>query len=898
MTKFSKILLVFLLVISVFSQEKTELDLKLTSKPLPFGLSKLESEHLPNVYLTLSGGGSRAISQLGVLKAFEDSGIKFDGIVGTSMGSIIGGLYAAGYSLDQLDSLIVSAPWNEFFSLTETSRRELFPEQKITEDKAIFSLRLDGLEPVIPTAINTGQRVSNFLNLLALNSPLNTIEDFDNFLFSYKAVSTNLVNGEPYVLDEGSLSLAMRASSSVSLVLEPVKIDSLILVDGGLIANNPVNTAKNSGAQYVVALDATSPLRNYDELKYPWEIADQIVSIPMRLINEDQLQHADFVLNAGIGGRKNTDFTALRDLIDRGYERGMGAAANLKDQLSKLNYSSIEADAETYSNLQFRSNDMDLQTYLQNKFMGKENIEEREIIYTILKYDRLNNFSDLHATINLSEEGDTLELDVTENDIVEDIIIFGAELIDADSILTNTVELKGRPFNGERVLNSLLRILREYRNQNYSLVRIENVEFDNNILRVVIDEQKIDSIEVEGIERTNVDIITRELPFEVGDNFIRSEIERGLLNLRSTNLFETIEIKIDQNDDKNNLIVSVKEKPSLMLRMGLRIDTEYFTQLSLDLRDENLLGTATELGVIFTGGIRNQSLTLEHRANRIFDTYLTYKIKGFYDTRDINTYINDSTSTERKFIRTKSGEYNETHIGGSIGIGAQFEKFGNVMIEGRYQQDQISSVEDFPAENEYTTNIAALRFSLSIDSQNKYPFPTKGVSFYGYYETAQSTFGSEVGYSKLSLNYKNYIQINDMHNMSFRFNFGYADETLPLSQHFSFGGQSSFLGFRDYSYRGRQIFVSSVEYRTILPFKIFFDTYVKARYDLGSIWNEQEQIRFKDLRHGIGASIALDTPIGPAEFSVGKSFLLKNTLPENIISWGETQLYFTIGYYY
>jgi NTE family protein len=83
-----------------------------------------------------------------------------------------------------------------------------------------------------------------------------------------------------------------------------------------------------------------------------------------------------------------------------------------------------------------------------------------------------------------------------------------------------------------------------------------------------------------------------------------------------------------------------------------------------------------------------------------------------------------------------------------------------------------------------------------------------------------------------------------------------------------------------------------------MPIDIFFDTYFRFRYDLGSIWDEQEQIRFKDLRHGIGASISFDTPIGPADFSVGRSFLFIKDLPDNPVSWGNVLFYFSIGYYY
>jgi NTE family protein len=101
---------------------------------------------------------------------------------------------------------------------------------------------------------------------------------------------------------------------------------------------------------------------------------------------------------------------------------------------------------------------------------------------------------------------------------------------------------------------------------------------------------------------------------------------------------------------------------------------------------------------------------------------------------------------------------------------------------------------------------------------------------------------------------------------------------------------------RDHEFRGRQIFLASLEYRYHLPFDIFFKTYLKIRYDLGSTWEVPEEIRFKDFRHGIGATISFDTPIGPAELSVGRSFKFIRNLPNNPISWGEVLFYFSVGY--
>ncbi|MDO8549635.1 MAG: patatin-like phospholipase family protein, partial [Ignavibacteria bacterium] len=235
MSAISKIIFLFLLCLSQsFGQNSYTVKIDYRINSLPFGLEEKVPKKKPIVALALSGGGSRGLAQIGVLRALEEAGIKIDLIVGTSMGSIIGGLYATGYSIDQIDSIAINTDWDDLLSpAAETDRRELFVEQKITEDKAILTLRLDGFSPIIPTSINTGHKLSNYLNLLTLQAPVHSNSSFDDFKIKFRAVCTNLVTGSPVIIDGGSLSQAMRASSSVSFFLSPVLKDTLILVDGG-----------------------------------------------------------------------------------------------------------------------------------------------------------------------------------------------------------------------------------------------------------------------------------------------------------------------------------------------------------------------------------------------------------------------------------------------------------------------------------------------------------------------------------------------------------------------------------------------------------------------------------------------------------------------------------------
>lgn len=224
MKKRIKILLLLIIFFfsELYSQDIYNFNFPVESKQLPFGLIELIPKNKPKIALALSGGGARGLSQIGVLKALDEAGIKADVIVGTSMGSIVGGLYAAGYSPEQLDSIAVETDWNDLLTLSnQSNRRDLFVDQKVTEDRAIFSLRLSGFAPILPTSFNDGQKLSNHLNVLALNAPLHSDESFDLLAIKFRAVCTDLITGNPVVLSKGSISGALRASSSVVFFLAP-----------------------------------------------------------------------------------------------------------------------------------------------------------------------------------------------------------------------------------------------------------------------------------------------------------------------------------------------------------------------------------------------------------------------------------------------------------------------------------------------------------------------------------------------------------------------------------------------------------------------------------------------------------------------------------------------------
>ncbi|MEO8399428.1 MAG: patatin-like phospholipase family protein [Ignavibacteriaceae bacterium] len=896
-----KIIPFFLLLIAHFSfpQSTRILSIDYKTKILPFGLTEKIPSKKPVVALALSGGGSRGLSQIGVLKAFEEANIPIDVIVGTSMGSVIGGLYSAGYSISEIDSIARNTDWESLLSLkANKDRRQLFVDQKVTEDRAILTLRLNGFKPIIPTSFNDGQGLSNYLSLLTFQAPIHVKKNFDELRIKFRAVATDLVSGDLVVISQGSLSQAMRASSSVSFFLAPVKVDSMILVDGGLVANIPVIAAKKM-ADYVIAVNTTSSLHNEDELNLPWMVADQIISIPMILLNEEQIKNANVIINPNLKDNLSSDFINADSLIEKGYEAAKLFIKKIKSDLDSISNAKLKEDEFYIKKIISDDVASDSDMPLISKYTGRDSVSSAEILNDIYNLYNTGDFSDINAQITQMEDYSTIKINYKKNPVINDFVLDGITIIPPEVVDSILYPLYNQAYNPEKLCGKLIEILKLYREKGFSLADIQKIEFNKKtgVLYLKFDEGLISKIEIKGNETTNQTVISREFPLKKGEYFRYQLVEQGLTNLQATNLFEDINLSVTKKNDQNIVTIKVLEKISSLLRIGFRIDDENKAQLGLDVRNENLFGSGTELGLILFGGARNRAYILEHKANRIWNTYLTYKLNVYYKFDDVFVYTDDPPPSERNFTRSRKGEYRQIYYGASAAVGTQVGKFGNLILKGEYEFDELKLKQGDLVEP-FKTKFVTLKLSTTIDTQNKYPYPTVGLYFNGFYETAQTALGSEVGYSNVGFEYKSYFSWDKFNTISPKIIMGFGDKTLPLTKQYSLGGQANFFGMKEEEFRGRQILLTSIEYRYKLPFDIFFDTYLKFRYDLGSTWNVQEEIRFKDLRHGIGTTLAFDTPVGPAEFSVGRSFLFTKNLPGNPLIYGDVNFYFSIGYYY
>ncbi|MCH7963924.1 MAG: patatin-like phospholipase family protein [Bacteroidetes bacterium] len=892
------ILLPLLFFISVsYSQEKKTITLELNTRNLPFGLVEYFPKDKPVIGLALSGGGARALSQFGVLKALDEAGIETNVIVGTSMGSIVGGLYAAGFTIDELDSIALNTNWGNMLSLNQKkSRRELFISQKITEDRALFALRLDGLNPVLPTSFSEGQKLTNYLYLLTNQAPVHPGKSFDDLWIKYRAVCTDLITGDIVVLENGQLSRAMRASSSVTFFLEPVKWDDKLLVDGGLLSNIPVDITKENGADLIIAVNTTSPLHPKEKIDLPWYIADQVVSIPMKKLNAIQLSLADFVITPVLYDKSSTEFVNIDSLILLGYKSTLPVINNIKTAADSFFNSRLKHDEFFIKNIVF-NNEKEKELFsLLNKYVSYDSVSSAEIKKDMAHLYETGKYKSISMEVAGFPDSIILKFNYRLNPVIKTIEAIGIKQIDKQVVESILSILINKPFNNRVIAKTISKILRHYRLKGYLLADFERLDFDEltGTLMLFFNEGLISNIIVKG-NFTRETLITRELQIKRGEYFIYDKVEESLENLSNSGFFKDIAMLIVEEDGKNTLIIHVDEKPSGVLRFGFLADETYNAQFSLDIRDENIFGSGTEAGLFLYGGASNGAYIFEIKNHRILNTYLTYNASVYYKFSDINVYEDVPQSSTKTFSRVKTGVYNQTFYGISLSLGTQIEKFGNLIFTGKYQFDEIENIEGDAVE-QFKTKLVSIGLNTTIDNMNKYPYPLSGLYFTGFYETAQSFLGGNQSFISIGMDFRYFFNLGKRSTLIPRIKIGFSDNTTPLSEQFFLGGMDSFLGMRENEFRGRQIFLTSLMYRLKLPFKVFFDTYIKLRYDLGNTWLEQSQIRFKDLRHGIGGILSFDTPIGPTEFAIGRSFLLNKKLPENPVVWGEIFFYFSIGY--
>lgn len=474
-------------------------------------------ESRKKVGLVLSGGGAKGVAHIGVIKVLEEAGIPIDYIAGTSMGAIVGGLYSIGWSTRELDSLVRNQDWLALLS-DRIPRKDKLLSEKAISDMYILSVPLSlDKKFSIPSGVLAGQSVLNLLNEMTLGYHDESL-NFDSLPIPFACVAYDMVKGDEVVYRSGNLPMAIRASMSIPGAFEPVIRDSMVLVDGGIYNNFPVDVVRNMGAEVVIGVDLATGPHDMEGLNSMMGIIDQITTFLGRDQYAKNLKEVDLYIKPEIKPYNSTSFNS--EAVDSLLVRGERAARQKWPDIVALQDSIYKGDRYMFRKERIFANDSDSlrignidfvgltkneETFLRPGFGIKENtiITKRGLNDAITKLRGSGAFSYVTYTLeNRPPYTLTISMDEKQEAMVNVGFRFDTEEM-AGILLNTTLSLRGfqgpklgltvrlnenpyikLDFSSSNILMGRLSLSYMFRNNNYRLYkngnRIKNVAFNQN----------------------------------------------------------------------------------------------------------------------------------------------------------------------------------------------------------------------------------------------------------------------------------------------------------------------------------------------------------------------------------------------------------------------------------
>ena len=286
----------------------------------------------PRVAVVLGGGGAHAVAHLGALQELERQQVPIDLIVGTGIGGVIGGLYASGMTLLEIQEFLIATDWEDVFD-PDTRREDLSYRRKRDDEDFLIKYRVgikDG-QAQLPTSLVPNEKLARLFQSTVANTK--GIKHFDDLPVPFRTVTMDLVTGDEVVMDSGSLDRAMLATLSSPGTLPPVEIEGRLLITGSLLNNLPVDIAREWGADVIIASDMGPFTRSADDLNSVFNIVDQVSHLLQRNNSEaslSALRDSDIVITPDVGPAKETDFSGMQERMIRGSESVLAVSERLR----------------------------------------------------------------------------------------------------------------------------------------------------------------------------------------------------------------------------------------------------------------------------------------------------------------------------------------------------------------------------------------------------------------------------------------------------------------------------------------------------------------------------------------------------------------------------------------
>ncbi len=374
----------------------------------------------PKIGLSLSGGGAKGFAHIGVLKVLDSIGVKIDYISGTSMGAIVGGLYASGYTAKDIEQIVLET---DFYTLiqNEKTREEASFFDKST-DKYILNIPIKNKKiNVLPKAISTGQK--NVYMLKELFKNVAGIEDFSKLPIPFMCVATNLETGKMEIFEKGDLVKSIMASSAFPSLMDPVKIGESLYIDGAMTLNYPSKPLKDKGIDFVIGVDLSQGLASREQLLSLIDILNQVIDFGIQKETANQYRYTDLNIKPELTGLTATSYGEKERIVLSG-ETEATKYIPVFERLPKRKIPALRAAINPIFSNVYKIDSLDLvnsEIYTENYVRGKMNLR----VPSMHTYGSINKMVDkLYATNNYSfitydivqqNDGTILKLNVTED---------------------------------------------------------------------------------------------------------------------------------------------------------------------------------------------------------------------------------------------------------------------------------------------------------------------------------------------------------------------------------------------------------------------------------------------------------------------------------------------------
>lgn len=665
----------------------------------------------PSIALVLSGGGAKGIAHIPTLEIIDSLNIPINYIIGTSMGAIAASYYAIGYSPEEIKEIAFRTDWESIFSNTKR-RKKLNFFQKNDYDKYQLEFTMNGLKPNIPIALSNGHQSFIYMNKLTRYNE--SIPDFDNFVIPFRCNATDLITGDEIIFNNGSLSKALRCSSSIPSVFNPVDDENKLLVDGGVLNNLPIDIAKNLGANIIIGVDVSPNKRDKSNFKNIFDILSQSILLNGLKKKNENIQLADVMIEPDLRANEtlNFQYESLLNIYDEGYKA-------------------------TYNNL--------------------EKLQKIKMSYTDNKYFKLSSINNEIIKIN------NIIIDSKSN-------INTKEIIDSNlPLILNKNELVNFFIN--------LRQTNKYNNIHYNFSENEDgynlivhLEKNNPIV--------INNIIIQGNKKISKSYINKIIDISYGEHLSYNKIDDKISELYNLDLFESVHYElINLNNNKADIKFSVKESEFKRLKLGGAWSNYYqlIAKLKLDLIYKPFDRFRIQEELKIGNQIKENNLKLLYTGSYNFQFPIIPFIQFYNINNDFNYYRNNLKYEKRSIhINNKSiGFIIPIHSLGYIEIDANHQtiKYQDINLNNEkfdfynlnINLDQLDNILypssgyklDYYHESSQNNN-SYIKNKLSFDYYHKI-FSKSSIRF----------FGDNVNSKNLLSTYKNINYFNHDRTLSF-----------------------------------------------------------------------------------------------------------------------------------